>query len=308
VISASGRTYASAVALLLAAVAACSPTAQPVATPEAAATSTPEPTPPPTPRTTIRFVAVGDIGQGNDVQRRVGARIVELHRQRPIDVLLLLGDIIYPDGAGHRYEERFAEPWRPVLDAKIAMAAALGNHDVQTDGGRDVMDLFEMPERYYEVDVGPATFYALDTNRFDAEQRRWLRDALAEDSAGWKIPFMHAPPYSSGMHGSTGSVRDGLDPILDEFEVPLTLAAHDHNYERTHPVDGTTHVVAGTACCLRPVERSDFTAVAFSEPGVVVGDLDGELLVLRFVHADGRVLDEVELTLAAAAVGADARG
>lgn len=289
-------------AVVLFVVAACSPT-----TPERQATAPPTPTvaPTPTPRPEIRFAAVGDIGEGNDVQRRVGARIVELHRERPIDVLLLLGDIIYPDGAGHRYEERFAEPWQPVLEARIRMAAVLGNHDVQTNNGRDIIELFEMPGRYYALERRPATFYALDTNRFDAEQRQWLREQLADDRMPWRIPIMHAPPYSSGsLHGSTGYVRDGLEPILREFDVRLTLAAHDHNYERTHPVDGTTHVVAGTGCCLRDVGRSDFTAVAFSEPGVVVGDVDEEWTRLRFVHADGRVLDEAELSLVGAPVGA----
>jgi 3',5'-cyclic AMP phosphodiesterase CpdA len=280
--------------LLVFLVGACSP-------PESGPAATPDPTPTalaeatPEPRDSVRFAAVGDIGEGNDVQHRVGQRIAALHAQRPIDVLLLLGDIIYPDGAGHRYQARFAEPWAPVLEAGIPMLASLGNHDVQTASGRDVMELFDMPARYYSATVGPSTFLALDTNRMESEQLQWLRSELAEDGSPWQIPFMHAPPYSSGWHGSTGYVQRALDPIAREFEVPLVIAAHDHNYERTHPIAGTVYLVVGTGCCLRPVGESEFTAISFSEPGVLIGEADEERLSLEFVHADGHVLDAAEV-------------
>lgn len=261
----------------------------------------PVPTPPPsveTPGVTpteIRFAAVGDIGDGNDVQRKVGARIAALHAERPIDVLLLLGDIIYPDGNGARYGAKFGDPWRVVLDAGIPMAAVLGNHDVQTRSGRDVVERFGMPSRYYSFRRGPVTFFALDTNRFDTGQLEWLRAELQGADTPWRIPFMHAPAYSSGQHGSTNYVQRGLDPISREFDVPLVLAGHDHDYERTHPIGGTVYVVAGTGCCVRSVGRSDFTAVALSEPGVLLGEADGERLLLRFVGIDGGVLDEATL-------------
>lgn len=286
--------------LLLVVLGACGPAEPPrqdaLPTPTTAApTITPSPPDTSPPPDTVRFAAVGDIGDGSDVQRRVGERIAALHASEPIDALLLLGDMVYPDGAGHRYETNFAEPWRPVLEAGIPMLAALGNHDVQTRDGADMMERFEMSSRYYAHRLGPVTLFALDTNRFDGEQLEWLRSELASSETPWNIPFMHAPAYSSGHHGSTGYVQRGLDPIAREYEIALVIAGHDHDYERTQPIGGTTYVVAGTGCCLRPVERSDFTAVSFSEPGVVLVEADEERLVLEFVHADGRVLDSVEL-------------
>ncbi len=283
------------------------PAADPAATP--AVTPTSEPTPPPAPPlNSVRFAAVGDIGDGNEVQRRVGERIAALHAERRIDVLLLLGDIIYPDGDGARYETNFARPWRAVLDAGIRMEAALGNHDVQTRSGADIMELFEMPHRYHAFAVGPVAFFALDSNRFDRPQLDWLRASLNDTTQPWRIPFLHAPAYSSGHHGSTTYVQRGLDPIAREYRIPLVLASHDHDYERTHPIGETVHVVAGTGCCLRPVGRSDFTAFAASEPGVVIGDVTGSTLELAFVHADGRVLDRARITLSEdAAVGEPAR-
>lgn len=276
---------------------------------EAAATPTAEPVPPPAPPLdAVRFAAVGDIGDGNDVQRRVGERIAALHAERQIDVLLLLGDIIYPDGDGARYETNFARPWRAVLDAGIRMEAALGNHDVQTRSGADIMELFGMPHRYHAFALGPVAFFAHDSNRFDRPQLDWLRASLNDTTQPWRIVFLHAPAYSSGRHGSTTYVQRGLDPITREYRIPLVLAGHDHNYERTHPIGGTVHVVAGTGCCLRPVGRSDFTAFAASEPGVLVGDAAGGTLELAFVHADGRVLDRATIALPEeAAVGEPAR-
>lgn len=243
----------------------------------------------------VRFAAVGDIGDGGAVQRRVGDRIAALNAERELDLLLLLGDVIYPDGAGHRYDANFAEPWRAVLDARIPMAAALGNHDVMTRDGGDVMRLFRMPSRHYSIRRGPVTFFALDTNHLDTAQLEWLRSELSSTDTPWRVVFMHAPAHSSGSHGPTPYVQRALDPIAREFEIPLVLAGHDHDYERTEPIGGTVHIVAGTGCCVRPVGRSWFTAVSASEPGVVVADADTERLVLRFVTADGRVADQVTL-------------
>lgn len=278
---------------------AATPGPTPERTPEPEPPSTPDPTPAPTPRPTrepdadfVRFAAVGDIGDGSATQRRVGDRIAALHREAPIDVLLLLGDMIYPDGRRDLYDPHFADPWRAVLDEGIRMEAALGNHDVQTENGQPTIDLFDMPGRWFHFESGPATFYSIETNHTRSEQTDWFRDTIARSRTPWDIPFLHAPLYSSGMHGGTGYVRRTFEPIFNEHGVAVVLAAHDHNYERTEPINGTVYMVAGTGCCLRDVGRSGFTAVAFSEPGVLIGEVTPTEMTLRFVHADGRVLDE----------------
>lgn len=264
----------------------------PRATPTPAPTPAPTPTPVPDVSDGVRFAAVGDIGQGNAVERRVGDRIAAIHRDDPLDALLLLGDLVYPDGAGERWESRFGEPWRAVLDAEVPLRAALGNHDVQTRDGADMMERFSMPGRYYSFREGPVAFFALDSNRLDDEQLEWLDAELDATDAPWRVLFLHEPPYSSSpYHGSSLRARRALEPLIKRHDVQLVLAAHDHNYERTRPIDGTVYVVAGTGCCLREEGRSDDTAYAASVPGVAVFEADPSRMVMRFVADDGRVLD-----------------
>ena len=68
----------------------------------------------------------------------------------------------------------------------------------------------------------------------------WLRDALANSRARWKIVFLHHSIYSaatkSGGHGGERSVlrlRHLLEPIFVAGGVDLVLAGHDHHYDRS---------------------------------------------------------------------------
>ena len=59
-------------------------------------------------------------------------------------------------------------------------------------------------------------------------------------------------------------MRDRFEGIFVAYGVDLVLAGHDHNYERTHAIDGVTYVVSGAGGRgTRPVSNSSFTA--FSE-------------------------------------------
>ena len=75
----------------------------------------------------------------------------------------------------------------------------------------------------------------------------------------------------------------------------LVLAGHDHDYERTHPQHGITHVVSGGGCKPTPVGHSSFTAVAASILQVLLVDVDGDRLEGRCIRVDGEVADRVEL-------------
>ena len=55
------------------------------------------PAPPPASSST-RFLAVGDVGSGNVHQRAVGTQMAAVHRRKPVDLVLLAGDNLYPSG------------------------------------------------------------------------------------------------------------------------------------------------------------------------------------------------------------------
>ena len=126
-------------------------------------------------------------------------------------------------------------------------------------------------------------------------QWEWLDDELAASVNQWKVVLLHHPLYSSGRHGSTYGARELLEPILRRHHVDLVLAGHDHDYERTHPLHGITHVVSGGGCKTTSVGRSDFTAAAASILQFLLIDVVDDLLVGRCIAVDGAIADRFEL-------------
>lgn len=293
-----------ALALSIAVAAASCSSAAPTR-PAAAPPTRSSPTATGVPASPVRFAAVGDIGDGSAREARVARGIVGEHARRPLDLLLLLGDLIYPDGDADEYDEKFARPYGPVLSAEIETRAVLGNHDVMTDAAA-MVKAFRMPARYYSFARGPVQFFALDSNpgRILGAERAWLGRALARSRATWKVAFLHVPPYSSGMHGSDALMRQTFVDLFERYGVDLVLAGHDHDYERTRPIRGVTYVVSGGGCCPRAVGRSRFTARSLTGLHFVVVEASASRMTVRALGPDGAVLDRATIVRRAAAPAA----
>lgn len=288
---------ARALGALALALAACTGGAPPVE-------RTPTPTPSPTAarsspaRDVVRFAAVGDLGDGSARAASVARAIAREHDREALDLLLLLGDIIYPRGDPRDYRRSFERPYRPVVRRGVRVRASLGNHDVVTNT-EAVMRLFRMPHRYYTFTEGPVQFFALDTSRrsVDDEQRRWLDRELARSRARWKIAFGHVPVYSSGEYGINVDLLRELAPVFERRDVTLVIAGHNHNYERTKSIHGVTYLISGGGCCIRPRPGgfASFTAAADSLLHFVVVEADARALRIRAVAEDGSVFDSATI-------------
>ena len=120
-------------------------------------------------------------------------------------------------------------------------------------------------ELYYSFDWGNVHFVGLDTELTGPEQAAWLDADLAATDKPWKIVFGHKPPYSSGEHGSDGAFRNHFVPLIEKHGVQLVLNGHEHDYERTRPIENVTYVVTGGGGRhLRSVGTSGFTAYSGS--------------------------------------------
>lgn len=107
-----------------------------------------------------------------------------------------------------------------------------------------------MPGRWYSWRSGPALVVVLDSTRpDDPEQLDWLERTLASTDATWRIVALHHPPYSSGWHGSATDVREAFQPIFERYGVQLVLAGHDHDYQRSVPINGITYVCLADTLC-----------------------------------------------------------
>jgi len=256
----------------------------------------------------LSFVAVGDTGSGGRQAMAVATAMARTYQRSPFGLVSLLGDICYYGNFEDRFEHVFARPMRPLVDAGVGFELAIGNHDAQlrhTDESLAQIEaelrLLGTPGLYYATSHGPVDFFYLDSSvpsvfgRAASAQWDWLDDALARSTNRWKVVTLHHPPYSSGRHGSTPGARQRLEPMLDRYAVDLVLAGHDHHYERTHPVAGTTYVVSGGGCKTTSVGRSGFTAAAESTLQFLHVDVRGDRLVGSAIRPDGSVADRFAL-------------
>ena len=225
--------------------------------------------PPPIQASSLRWLAIADSGSGDANQRAVADQMVKVQLRRPVDLVLMAGDNIYPDGNLNRVEATFLRPYRALLEAKVPFHAVLGNHDIRTGNGDPQIAYrpFGMKGRWYTLRRGPVEFFMLDTNMNARWQHQlpWLRRVLAASSAPWKVVVGHHPIYSSGFYGNDPAAIARLTPLFRQHGVQLYINGHEHHYERSRVIDGTTYLqVGGAGAALRAVVPADHSARALS--------------------------------------------
>ena len=278
------------------------PSATPTVAPPAATgtpdapTAGPSATPPVTEEPEARLAVAGDTGTGDKhIRATVDAMVARAMDQGPYEALVLLGDLVYNDGNASHVDERVTEPFAPVLDGGAELVPVLGNHDVRRGEQDEILERLGRDRSWYVEEVGPVRVIALDTTRTDEpRQTRWLEETLAADvpPATWTVVALHHPPYSAGDHGSDENVRRAWVPLFERFDVPLVLAGHDHDYQRSRPIDGVTYVVSGGAAKLRPAGWEDFTEISTSTRHYLDLAVYDDRMVGRAVDPSGEVIDE----------------
>ena len=185
------------------------------------------------------------------------------------------------------------------------MFPASGNHEYGTEDAAPFREAFVLPEngapdgveRWYSYDWGDVHLVALDSERVGAAQAAWLDADLDATRLPWTIVYFHRPPFSSGDHGSDDNVRRWFVPLFVKHHVPLVLTAHDHDYERTKPIDGVTYVVSGGGGRgTRAVGQSAFTAFAESVCHFVYVEVVDQTLTLHAIDGVGQEFDSVLLS------------
>ena len=141
----------------------------------------------------------------------------------------------------------------------------------------------------------------------------WLRDALANSQARWKVVFLHHSIYSAatraGGHGGERSVlrlRRLLEPIFVDGGVDLVLAGHDHHYARStlQPANApgshqVQYVTAGASARLKAnvidhantfLAKADATTHSF-----LIVEVTHDAIRIEAIGANGKTLDRFEV-------------
>ncbi|HXA06141.1 MAG TPA: metallophosphoesterase [Bryobacteraceae bacterium] len=240
----------------------------------------------------LAFFVIGDYGNGAPAQYAIAKAMSEEAARRrdsdnPVRFVLTTGDNIYADGslgflsirsgdADRHWERKFFQPYEKVI-AEIPFYPTLGNHDGNASENRGdlwvYLDNFffprNKPARWYTFSFGGlADFFALDTTDITerglpraaytakGEQFVWLKKAMADSKAPWKIPYFHHPPFNAGP-GHPASL-DTLRHFVDLFTrsgVKVVLSGHEHNFQfstQDQATGGACYVISGAGGQLRP--------------------------------------------------------
>lgn len=242
----------------------------------------------------FRFAAFGDTRTGHHIHRMLVDTLV----REDIDFVVNSGDLVEFGG----YREDWITFFRieQALTARLFLFAVVGNHDDSPQRYFEryfVTDLYAAGPRYYRQDYGDVRFVAMDSEveiGRGSAQWNFIEQSLAEgDALGmWMVLSLHRPPYSSGQHGSDLAMRAIVDELAPKYGVEIVLAGHDHDYERSHPIHGVTHIVAASAgATIRPVNPSAFTAMLRTEPHIVIFDVEKDRLTGRTLNLQGETFD-----------------
>lgn len=259
--------------------------------------------PPPAAPDRLHVLATADFGSGNSKQRAVGQQMGAVHKSDPVDLVILGGDNIYAssawkDGDLAGIQSTFFRPYRELIEAGVPFHAVLGNHDIRTANGDPQVAFkpFGMKGRWYSLRRGPVELFMLDTNVNVPWQQQlpWLKRALAASTAPWKVVVGHHPIYSAGLYGDDRALIARLTPLFKAYGVQLYINGHEHNYERTQILDGTTYLtVGGGGASLRPVLANQRSARAVSVHSFAELTFAGDSLRITGLDSQGQRIDTV---------------
>ena len=217
----------------------------------------------------VRFAVIGDMGCGCKAQEAVAQEMLEWYQKNPFQLVLTTGDNIYGDdfnrfwgrrrgGDKRAFFEQFDRFYNPLRNRGVLFFATLGNHDLQTRNGTDVIEdrrRFNIlsKEGYYYFSPNPklVTFVALNTETLQYQdetspQLKWLQKVLHDSKSVWKIVVGHHPLYSpAGSHPTSENLRKILEPVLVRNGVKVYFGGHNHFYSRSKPQHGILHFTTG---------------------------------------------------------------
>ena len=247
----------------------------------------------------FRFAVVGDFGNGSSAEVAVENQIVAGSPR----VVMTTGDNVYPSGTEANLDANLFPQYADLLD-NVGMTAALGNHDVSSDGGNAVKRSLKIPSRgYYSFDSSTAHFVVLDSNNrclaSSCPQMQWLTADLAATNQPFAFVFLHHTISSCGTHGTDEQLRAALHPIFSAGGVDVAFMGHDHGYQRSNPVGGVTYVTtggggAGLYTWTKPCPEAAFFADATTSPSghhMVLVDLAAGQATIRAINRDSAILD-----------------
>lgn len=104
---------------------------------------------------------------------------------------------------------------------------------------------FNLSQEYYSFNYENGHFIALATEipfDIDSSQYNFVKNDLEAASRNpdirWIIVYSYRPQYSAlSEHPGNSDLRDLYHPLFQKYHVDIVLQAHNHNYQRTYPIN-----------------------------------------------------------------------
>jgi hypothetical protein len=225
-------------------------------------------TPPPRGGAGFTICAEGDIGDGSSYAQMPGVQ--QLITGAAPAFVLMVGDLTYGNANGQALvDAHFNDVMGWSQDA--AYMPAWGNHewDSATDDMRNYKGRFELPhpqtspgapatggpgEDWAWFDYGNTRFIAYPEPYTSASWTDWktkagalMDEAQADPAITFIVTYGHRPAFSSGHHPGDAGLQSIMAALGDAHsKFVLNLNGHSHDYERSTPQHGVTHLTVGT--------------------------------------------------------------
>ncbi|CAN7629592.1 metallophosphoesterase [Mesorhizobium sp. LjNodule214] len=196
------------------------------------------------PQTIYRFAIFGDFGDTDlSGEKAVSAMIHAWN----VDFVLTVGDNAYAPqtfdpAIGQQYHDYIGNYQGAYGSGSTInrFFPTLGNHEYNEGTVPAYQNYFTLPdnERYYDFQIGPVHFFALNSNKQDPDGRsstsvqgQWAQSLLANSDASFNVAYFHHTPYNPS--GGTGTMQWPFE----QWGVNAVFAGHQHNYYRENRDD-----------------------------------------------------------------------
>ncbi len=252
--------------------------------------------------TTLRIAVTGDTGNGADT---VAAGIARVHKEKPIDAIVLTGDNFYPCGVTSETDPRWSLV-RALTAVGPPVFPVLGNHDYCGKADPDAqvratgtLRNWNFPARQYALRARLADFAFIDTTpyvrRTSSDAESIISEVFRASTAPWRVVVGHHPVISSGYHGyfprkEVARMREVI-PSLRAARIDLYVCGHDHHVELLR--GRMLHLVSGAGSApIPPIKLRTSTLfpqeIRRERIGFAVVEIDARRIRVRFYDAKGR--------------------
>ncbi|UZR98400.1 purple acid phosphatase family protein [Chondrinema litorale] len=282
----------------------------------------------------VNFIVMGDWGRnGEDHQQLVADQMGITAAEIGADFIISTGDNFYPSGVISEFDPLWRTSFEDIYTAFALQwdwYPVLGNHDYKSNPDAQVAyskisRRWKMPARYYSKKIKiPGTneemlIAFIDTNPLIPEfyknleygpnvqtqdsttQKQWLRKELNNKSSNitWKFVVGHHPIFTGSDARKEGydtkAVRNSIKKLIDEEEVDVYLAGHDHSLQHIAPKGKTHYFVSGAASEATQVGMLPDSKFAQSEYGFMLFSVNAEITLVQVIDYKGNLLYASEI-------------